>query len=149
MFLVKAMDNNNEIILIAFGIGKTESREPWIWFYRDWKNVIRICTFWLSYPIGPISLKRSFRLCSQTHMTESVFRHLLMNMLANISKQDITKKSYRRHTKLTDILILKKGWLGYDVLYLMIYVHRLAELVTINVIFRWLCIVNFNPKYED
>ncbi|KAD2392864.1 hypothetical protein E3N88_39841 [Mikania micrantha] len=40
MFLVVAMDGNNQILPIAFGIGKIESGESWTWFLSKLKECI-------------------------------------------------------------------------------------------------------------
>nr|KAJ0193078.1 hypothetical protein LSAT_V11C800406530 [Lactuca sativa] len=38
IFLVVGMDGNNQILPIAFGVGKTESGESWIWFLSRLKE---------------------------------------------------------------------------------------------------------------
>lgn len=40
MFLAVGMDGNNQILPIAFGIGKTESGESWTWFLSKLKDCI-------------------------------------------------------------------------------------------------------------
>nr|KAJ0219153.1 hypothetical protein LSAT_V11C300148450 [Lactuca sativa] len=43
IFIYVGMDDNNQTIPIAFGVGKTESVESWSWFYQDSTNVSGTC----------------------------------------------------------------------------------------------------------
>nr|KAJ0189800.1 hypothetical protein LSAT_V11C800437630 [Lactuca sativa] len=91
MFLVVGMDGNNQILPIAFGVGKTESEESWIWFLSRLQECIGDM---------PSLAIISNRLNSIELAIQAVFPnayhglyclHLLMNIRAKIAKQERTK----------------------------------------------------------
>nr|KAJ0206656.1 hypothetical protein LSAT_V11C500267340 [Lactuca sativa] len=90
MFQTVGMDCNHQIHPIAFGVGKTENGESWIWFLSRLKECIR------DMPYIPVISDRANSIEIATQVVflntyhELYCRHLLMNMRVKMGMQTRT-----------------------------------------------------------
>ncbi|KAK9065818.1 hypothetical protein SSX86_015219 [Deinandra increscens subsp. villosa] len=86
MFLAVAMDGNNQILPLAYGIGKTESGESWTWFLSKLKECIGS-----QEPLSVVSDRAASISLGVQNVFPQAFhgiccRHLLMNLNLGSSK---------------------------------------------------------------
>jgi transposase-like protein len=99
MFLVVAMDGNNNIVPIAFGVGRSETADEWTWFL----NMLKGC---IGEPEGLVFV--SDRAASINVAITNIFpsahhalccRHLLMNVRSRDQRIKIFKTPYWKACK--------------------------------------------------
>ncbi|KAJ9555661.1 hypothetical protein OSB04_010275 [Centaurea solstitialis] len=99
MFLVVAMDGNNNIVPIAFGVGKSETADEWTWFLSKLKRCI-------GEPEGLVFM--SDRAASINAAITTIFpnshhalccRHLVMNVRSRDSRIKVFKTPYWKACK--------------------------------------------------
>ncbi|KAJ9544068.1 hypothetical protein OSB04_023775 [Centaurea solstitialis] len=99
MFLVVAMDGNNNIVPIAFGVGKSETTDEWTWFLSKLKRCI-------GEPEGLVFM--SDRAASINAAITTIFpnshhalccRHLVMNVRSRDARIKVYKTPYWKACK--------------------------------------------------
>nr|KAJ0197052.1 hypothetical protein LSAT_V11C700373640 [Lactuca sativa] len=91
MFVATNMYGNNQILLIAFGVGKTESRESCIWFLSRLKECIGDMPS-LAIILDIVdSIEMVIQVVFPNAYHKLCCHHLLMNMITKIDKQERTK----------------------------------------------------------
>ncbi|KAJ9557540.1 hypothetical protein OSB04_012154 [Centaurea solstitialis] len=99
MFLVVAMDGNNNIVPIAFGVGKSETADEWTWFLSKLKRCI-------GEPEGLVFM--SDRAASINAAITTIFpnshhalccRHLVMNVRSRDARIKVFKTPYWKACK--------------------------------------------------
>nr|KAJ0206074.1 hypothetical protein LSAT_V11C500295360 [Lactuca sativa] len=91
IFIAVGMDGNNQILPIAFGVGKTESGESWIWFLSRLKECIGDMPSLAIISDRANSIEIVIQSVFPNAYHELCCRHLLMNMRTKIDKQERTK----------------------------------------------------------
>nr|KAJ0187820.1 hypothetical protein LSAT_V11C900498960 [Lactuca sativa] len=72
IFLAVGIDGNNQILPISFCVGKTESRESWIWFLSRLKECIRDMPFLAIIADRSNSIEMAIQAGSRMHITNFV-----------------------------------------------------------------------------
>ncbi|KAL7598049.1 hypothetical protein Lser_V15G25294 [Lactuca serriola] len=81
------MDGNNQILPIAFGIGKTESRESWTWFLSRLKECFGDMPYLAIISDRANSIEMDIQAMFPNAYHRFCCHHLLMNMRTKIRKQ--------------------------------------------------------------
>nr|KAJ0196720.1 hypothetical protein LSAT_V11C700375310 [Lactuca sativa] len=144
MFLEVGMDGNNQILPIAFGVGKIKSGESWIWFLSRLKECNGDMPSLAIISDRANSIEITIQVVFPNAYQKLYCRYLLMNMRTKIDKQERKRFCFGKLQKLTDSLISKKAWVGYVVHQMKIVVqNQLREMGKVvfsyETIQQWWC----------
>ncbi|KAJ9550565.1 hypothetical protein OSB04_014610 [Centaurea solstitialis] len=99
MFLVVAMDGNNNIVPIAFGVGKSETADEWTWFLSKLKRCIGEPEGLVFMSDRAASINAAITIIFPNSHHALCCRHLVMNVRSRDARIKVYKTPYWKACK--------------------------------------------------
>lgn len=99
MYLAVAMDANNQIVPVAFGVGRSESGDGWAWFLTNLKQCIGELPGLVFVSDRANSIKQAINTVYPTAHHALCCRHLMMNVKTKDSRIEYKKHLYMKVCK--------------------------------------------------
>ncbi|KAI3702475.1 hypothetical protein L6452_28213 [Arctium lappa] len=99
MFLAIAMDANNQIVPVAFGVGRSESGETWTWFLTMLKECIQEPEGLVFISDRALSISQAINTVYPNAHHSLCCRHLLMNVKSRDSRAKFRKGMFWKTCK--------------------------------------------------